>query len=303
MIAADRRRLAAGVAVSGALHAGAVAALGLSPPLWRQPPAPRDAQPPRIRPGIEHSQTATINWLGFETPTPHQAPQSQIDQPLLALEPGLRQTAPSPRTAPEANPAASPPRSDSPAREPDSASTPIIAPTASAPLLIPQSAFVGPPAPPARAEANASPARAAPRETAPESSASAEPESPPQPAGEPATDRGKDAEASSREKPIAVVLGRPVAAEGVDITTVRPRWTLYTRMTASPRNPLIEAQFDRAGRVATARMIESSGRADVDGPLLDAIYNWRAKGAAIDALSAENAQSTRLTLRFRIGLR
>lgn len=94
-----------------------------------------------------------------------------------------------------------------------------------------------------------------------------------------------------------------MAAEGLSITTVRPRFSLYTRLIANPRDPLVEVQFDRQGRVRHARLLQSSGRDDVDRPVLDAIYQWKAKGEAIDALGAADSDAALLTVRFRIALR
>jgi len=333
----DRSRLALGVAVSVLLHAGALLALGVSPALWTDTPNPRPTPKKRVRPGIEKSHAATINWLGFEKPTLHRAPLGQIDQPLLARNPSPRASQPEPEASrSEQAPSVASPGSPTPATPvqitkaeiapPDAPKTETPADThgdshtiasAAQPSVAPPQAIT-PLAPrPKTAQKQHEQAKQAvqrrnpeqrptkpPKNAASKAGPARNPAKPQnKPGGSPATAPGKDADPSSRTKPIRVVLGRPIAAAGVDIRTVRPRWTLLTRLTASPRNPLVEVQFDAKGRVHHARLLESSGVADVDGPLLDAVYQWRAKGAAIGALSEKDGKDHLLTLQFRIGLR
>lgn len=111
-----------------------------------------------------------------------------------------------------------------------------------------------------------------------------------------------EADAASRQKPIEVVLGRPAAGEGLRIITKRPKrnpFSLLTRVTAMPRNPVIEVLFDRNGRVVDAKVTQSSGVADVDGPVLAAVYSWTAEGRRL----AELGRDERLTVVVTILLR
>lgn len=89
----------------------------------------------------------------------------------------------------------------------------------------------------------------------------------------------------------------PVVGKGLEIITVRPRYTSAIRLSAVPTNPIVVMWFDARGRVAKAeflkdgRKVYSSGVVGVDEPLLNAIYRWRAKGAEIEALDPSDPRS------------
>jgi hypothetical protein len=87
--------------------------------------------------------------------------------------------------------------------------------------------------------------------------------------------------------------GSPAAAEGLDITPVKPQWAVSTRTMALPRNPVVRIDFRKNGTVAKVVFLagHDSGYRDVDGPLLDAIYRWTAKGKALDALPPGDPQA------------
>lgn len=119
--------------------------------------------------------------------------------------------------------------------------------------------------------------------------------------GSEATGQHADREADAASIVTATVskLGRPLVAHGLEIQTIRPRYTYYTQVTATPRPPIVRVQFDRSGKVYRAQILQSSGSADVDRPLLDAIYQWRAKGKQLEGLSAGNPPET-VSIEFRI---
>lgn len=98
----------------------------------------------------------------------------------------------------------------------------------------------------------------------------------------------KESDATSLDDVAEWIPGRPASAQGLDITTVRPRWSITTRLSAVPRNPVLRIDFRKNGTVAKAEFLtgQDTGYPDVDGPLLDAIYNWTAKGKALDELPA-----------------
>jgi hypothetical protein len=101
------------------------------------------------------------------------------------------------------------------------------------------------------------------------------------------------------------VPGRPLAAAGLDITTVRPRWSISTRATRDPANPTVSITFGRSGNVIRAEITRGSGFADVDGPLLTAIYRWTAKGEPLRRLpprsdTAEPEPGVTITLRVML---
>lgn len=115
----------------------------------------------------------------------------------------------------------------------------------------------------------------------------------------------KEADPASKQAPIEVVLGRPAAGEGLEIITKRPRrnpFSLVTRVTASPSNPIIEVKFGRSGDVLSARVVRSSGASDVDGPLLAAVYTWTARGKRLQELPS-NSPDAAITVSVTILLR
>lgn len=137
---APNRPLAAGAGVSLLLHVAAAMALAINVPgFWASPgrelqsadlPTPVPPEPPRVRPGIERSKEVTINWLGFERPTPHEAALSTVEQAALNPEtPGVpveAEAVPRPTTT-----AAAPP----PAETPADAASPAPAPVEATPVL------------------------------------------------------------------------------------------------------------------------------------------------------------------------
>ena len=118
-------------------------------------------------------------------------------------------------------------------------------------------------------------------------------------------DSDKDADAVSKETDETVteyLLGKPLVAQGLDIRTVRPVWSIRTMLLARPRNPRVRIHFDRTGKVTLAVIEESSGEPDVDRPLLDAIYQWRAVGDRLLELPEEDPDATiaiALTIKLR----
>ncbi len=89
----------------------------------------------------------------------------------------------------------------------------------------------------------------------------------------------------------------PIVGKGLEILTIRPRYTAAVRLSAVPANPVVVMWFDASGKVTKAEFVKdgkkvySSGVVGVDQPLLNAIYQWRAKGKEIDVLDAEDPKS------------
>lgn len=120
----------------------------------------------------------------------------------------------------------------------------------------------------------------------------------PAPRGEQSTPGGKaggtPAERSDKESDATSVIdvprsvwtnGRPLVAKGLEIRTRKATFPLLTRITTTPANPMCEIQFDRNGRPVRCRVLASSGfRADIDEPVLDALYRWRAAGKQLQSL-------------------
>jgi hypothetical protein len=133
---------------------------------------------------------------------------------------------------------------------------------------------------------------------------------PPTPAGAPGEldERASDAamRRTARELPIDR-LGRPLQASGdLQLTTVRPTWSLQVRNAYSPRrNPFVEIRFGADGRVRWARFVPladgtvGSGYEEVDQPLLNAVFRWTARGEAIEALRDRGPGATHdIVMRF-----
>ena len=139
-----------------------------------------------------------------------------------------------------------------------------------------------------------------------------ESESTPQAADSPASDgtTGEPGIADEKESDAVSIanvpvelrkVGNPLAAAGLDIKTVRPKFTHYTTLTVAPRSPLIRVEFDRKGVVVSAVLLESSGHKDVDNPILDAIYQWRATGKPLESIDPDGSPAT-VAIEFRIVL-
>jgi hypothetical protein len=113
----------------------------------------------------------------------------------------------------------------------------------------------------------------------------------------------KEADAASKTPTVEIRPGKPAAAQGLDITTKRPTFTRFVRATAYPQqNPLYKVTFNRFGLVSKVVLMESSGVPDIDGPVLNAIYQWTAKGKVLAELSAADPTGG-ITVSVRILLR
>ena len=119
---------------------------------------------------------------------------------------------------------------------------------------------------------------------------------------------GKEGILSKRESTASIIkraikvdahkLNRPIVGQGLEITTVDPRFPATVRFTQLPRNPVLLIRFDASGRVVKVRFLSEgrrvfdTGARAVDEPLLNAVYKWRAKGKEIDALDPNDPDST-----------
>ena len=109
--------------------------------------------------------------------------------------------------------------------------------------------------------------------------------------------------AASTQETAEVRPGRVVAAQGLQITTVRPQFAITTIALASPRSPTVIIEFTKEGRVRRARFLpgQSTGFDSVDQPLLAAIYRWTAAGEPLGRLSDDPEDV--ITVQMRIVLR
>lgn len=302
------RSLWAAAGVSVLLHL--VAGLAIVSP-WTQTasPQPSSAQIEPIVPikpnvprlGIERSRAVTVTWVGFESPSEHQAQLSEVEQAMLTPAPGLSPLATA-EPAPHAPPAEpSPPtptaQPSPPAPQPAPAAAPSIPLDVLAPVAI---------APPAQVTAHSqepTPPAPADESTKPEQAQPATPPTPSESAsGRPGLEDPRESDAAALKRPLEYKPGKPIAGEGIEITTVRPNFGTTVRMLASPDNPLVIIDFGPDGRVRHARFARNTARTlntgnpYVDGAILDAVYRWTAKGKAIDEL--EESQTLTYSVRL-----
>lgn len=110
--------------------------------------------------------------------------------------------------------------------------------------------------------------------------------------GSPGEKSELEADPTSLTDPITVRLGRPAAAEGLEIITKRPDYSLVARVTSYPtKNPRLKVTFNREGRVSNAFFLDPTGLSDIDAPTLHAVYRWTARGEALLKLPANDPKA------------
>ena len=313
-------------------------AAGFPPRLLNPPDAA--VEPPPTPLGIEESEAVSINWLGFADPTEHRARPAETEQAEMSPEdPGVpiaaapseptdpsenaepvETTEPAPETEVVVEPAPTPDPTTDPAAElPEVAEAEAEAIPAPSPIAVMEEASTAASERIFRvvrqaaeaAKALAEQAEQAAREAA-EQAARQQPDqqtqqqatATPAPGDTPdAVEADKTSDATSREEVIDWAPGRPLAAQGLDIKTDRPKWSTTIRIWAVPRNPVVTIEFRKNGTVAKAAFLKDrdTGYRDVDGPLLDSIYRWTATGEALNKLPAGDANA-RVTITMRVVL-
>lgn len=91
-------------------------------------------------------------------------------------------------------------------------------------------------------------------------------------------------------------LGRPLAAHGLELKTVRPQFTMLTLLTASPGNPVCEIHIDRHGIPKLVKLLRGSGDRRVDDAMIASLYRWRAAGKRLEALREDETVVVRMKL-------
>ncbi|MGQ0626529.1 MAG: hypothetical protein ACT4PL_00320 [Phycisphaerales bacterium] len=97
----------------------------------------------------------------------------------------------------------------------------------------------------------------------------------------------KESDPTSTRRTAKFQAGRVDAGEGLEIITVNPRFGPTVRNLTSPRSPVFEVKFDRAGAVKRVRLLRSSGIEDVNEPVKNALFQWRARGRVLNELPAQ----------------
>jgi hypothetical protein len=135
----------------------------------------------------------------------------------------------------------------------------------------------------------------------------ATPPAPARPASRPGGESGnradRESQAFTTSDQLVVRPGQPLAARGLSIKTVAPRWTTATRVLYQFRNPVVRVKFARSGKVLSAEYLpgRDAGHPDVSGPLRDAVLRWTASGEELLKLP-ENDPEAGITLEFKIVL-
>lgn len=309
------RFLWAAAGVSVLLHLAAGWAI-VSPWAQRTSPDESSAQIDPIMPinptmprlGIERSKAVTVTWVGFESPTEHQAQMSEVEQAMLSPAPGLSPLAAADPAPPAPLNEPSPPTPSVQPSSPDSRAQPAPAPAPSIPLDVLAPVPIAPSAPTTArsAEPVAIPPTSAEPPLEPQQARPAAPPTPSEIAsGRPGLEDERESDAAALRKPLEYKPGKPIAGEGIEITTVRPDFGTTVRILANPDNPLVVIDFGPDGHVRRARFARNAtrtlntGNPYVDGAILDAIYRWTAKGQAVDDLGDDQTltYSVRLLLR------
>lgn len=275
---------------------------GLALPRPADPPTAPDGNPlpPEPQPGEAAKPDPIVRPADDRGPpdaTPREpAPESSDSPPRPVPEPP-RDAEPTPPPASATPPSMAPSRPEPtpPAPQPEdrSATSPADLETAP-PHHEPERD--APPSPPARPEG------------APAQPASDAPGAPTRPAATPGPP--VDGELSDRESDATSTVdvpadrwknGKPLAAKGLQILTRRPEMLPeYLAVQIGPaKNPVFELHFDHRGVVRKVVMQESSGVSQLDDRLIDCLYKWRARGARLAQVKADD----RLKLSMRMLVR
>ncbi len=297
-----------------------------------------------LRLGIDRSNAATINWVGFETPTEHAASKSSVeqaavtpivgtarvaseDQPSPASEPAPQETPVEPVTEAAVQPVEQPaaetvaeaqetapvipmdvfePMPTVPAFKPD----PLFSARPDSelnplPTVVPEPKKPNEQTPaekPTQEVAKPEPPRPKPTTKPVEAAPAKEAVRPADPSGTRGIKDRREADASSKVQALTYRPGRPIAGEGLEIATVRPRFSVTIQVIARPRNPVVRIQFGPDGKVRRAEFVKKKGKllntgsVHIDGPLMDAIYRWTAKGAALEPLKKDETLPVEIRL-------
>lgn len=127
----------------------------------------------------------------------------------------------------------------------------------------------------------------------------------PSPAGEPGDTAARAGELSDRESDPTSIIdvpmnhwqnGRPLAAKGIVLKPVRPRFTALNYLDGVGRNPVGELVFGRDGVPQQAKVLRSTGNPGADEAIRSALFKWRASGRQLERLKPGQT----VTIRLRI---
>ncbi len=300
-----------------------------------EPPPRVEPEPDPLRLGLNDSTATSLTWLGFDEYIEHIAEQSEVDQPELTIDPpsgppteavAVVLTPPSPPTpeiqeSPAAGIVPEPPveeaaqaekieadpmdeaLAETPTRETEASPTQeeaeVLEESETGTMSLPPAPTIElPPEPEPKPPSPPTPPPAPLPTPAPVQFAPAPPSAP---SGSGATGRQSDRESTAASILTAEwrKLGQPLAGAGLEIKTRRPKFTHYTRIMGAARDPVVLVHFRRDGKVERVDLVRSSGNADVDRPVIDAIYLWRATGEPLGRIPLPSPPGT-YPVEFRI---
>ena len=309
------RALGIGVIVSIALHLGAAAAL-VAEAHWRaehpdHPPRPLSRLPEqqdhKITLGETTSNAVSMTWIGYDQFKEQFAEKSEVEQAALQRDPAAGGR-PIP-ALPAPNPAALAQAVAEPAAE--LAEKVIRAVEAlPEPVAVPEPTVAAAPEPPTDAEPAAAERPVAQPQREPTPVAEAPPAEPEPPRENPTGGEGnatgqasgvataegaesdRESDASSVVDAPVKKLGQPLAARGLRITSVKPRLSHRTQIMGGRRDPVVRLHFASDGRVRSVEFLQESGNVDIDRPVEDALFFWKAEGEALASLGDPDTGDT-----------
>lgn len=234
--------------------------------------------------GREESSASSVAWIAYDDFRELMARKAETEQPALqqmvdpteSAPPVLDATPPAPTAPPLPQPPAPTAAESTPELatllpRAEARALPLPAPTLPGDLRVP---FERRPLElrPQEAQVPADAAQAAappPQEATPTSAPRSDRESPP-------TQRLRET--------VEWQSGAVRVPRGIEIKPVAPRFSAVTRSIAAPINPEAILHFDGSGRVLRVDLVVSSGWENVDGPVIAALYKWRASGRRVEAL-------------------
>ncbi|MEL6498510.1 MAG: hypothetical protein AAGJ54_02005 [Planctomycetota bacterium] len=248
-----------------------------------------DARESEVTPGIAESDAVTVSWIGFAESTPHAAPEAETEQAEVSPNAGeaSRQIVDAAQRAAE--------EATRTATEAAEALRERVSPllergTVIAEALRDQAIVAA-----RRQEAEEAAERAAEARAARDAAEGSQDAIPDE----------RDAVATATEPELVYVAGQPLARQGLEIATVRPRFDAATRvleLRAARRQPVVAISFGRDGTVSDVSFVGGgTGIRSIDEPIKTAAFRWTARGSDLESLPAGDPDAS-VTVRIRFGL-
>lgn len=243
-------------------------------------------QNPRL--GQRESNRQTVAWISHKAYQQMIAPQGRTEQPALQEQaepsqgpPELDPTPPVPRPEPRETarrPAGEPPVIDSLGAARPTQGLPQTPTEAGELTFRPEPVKEpGPATQPTTANASRQGGRRGERQTR-----AKQPRLPSRPTAAPKSDKESPTPTQIQPPKQRIRPGGVIAAEGIEIKTKAPRFSAIAKLTV-PINPRVAVTFDPSGEVIDAKFLRSTGYDNVDSPILNSLYQWKATGPRVEA--------------------